>query len=296
MFGNKFGKASGHALALVNRQQIAGNQLGPGGVKLVTLYKTRNLGLAPGDHTIIPQLEGRRCRCGKGADPVFNLVWKATAGCRQNGCLLVTFIQGRLEYKSVEDTNFLTLDENCPVILHRRHKISCFLQLATQMRSAAVNKTFRQTLMQTVGKPVFDGSGPILPLRRVVCPVRTMCDIGPCPDIGKTGHQRINIPVQPVKLVHRTRHHIRAQPAIARQRHEQPGQKVIMIFIQTLPKIGNTGHFPQQADAGRIPDHGANISAIRQRDQGAVVQRIRLAEQKWQRRRCLKGLLQGVYG
>ena len=112
------------------------------------------------------------------------------------------------------------------------------------MRGPAVDKAFRQTFMKTVRQPVLDRARTILPLRGVVCPVRTVCDIGPCANIGKAGHQCIDITIKAIELIHRPRHHIIAKLPVPRQRHEQPGQQVVMIVIQALPKIRNTGNIP----------------------------------------------------
>ena len=98
--------------------------------------------------------------------------------------------------------------------------------------------------MKTVRQPVLDRARTILPLRGVVCPVHTVRDIGPGANIGKPGHQCINITIKTIKLIHRPRHHIITKLPVTRQRHEQPGQQVIMIVIQALPKVGNAGNIP----------------------------------------------------
>ena len=55
----------------------------------------------------------------------------------------------------------------------------------------SIDKPLRQTLMQSIGKPVFDGAGALLPVNRALNPVRTVRNIGPGPDVRDACHQGV---------------------------------------------------------------------------------------------------------
>ncbi len=93
--------------------------------------------------------------------------------------------------------------------------------------------------MKTVGQTVLYPARASLPFIGAICPVRTVRDIGPGTDIGKPGHQRINVAVKPVKPGHRSGHHIGRQHPLVNQRQKQIGKHIIMVFMQALPKIRN---------------------------------------------------------
>ena len=288
MLGDKFGQSGVQPLCLVNRQQFAGDQVRAGCVKPVTLDQTGHNGVAPTDPPLFIKFEGCRRRCGEGPHTRLDLVGKPAPRRRQDGCLLLTLAQGRAENKPFQMTDFLTFDQNGTVTFHRGHEIPCFLQFPAQMRSAPVDEPLRKPLMQAVGQAVLDRTRPILPFRGVVCPVRTMRDIGPGPDIGKPRHQRVDIAIKPVELRHRPPDHVTAKPAGLGKLAIECRQQIVMIIAQTLPEIRNTGDIPQQVDLPRANSAFADRRPFGKRRQRAVIDGVSLAKQERQGRRRLK--------
>ena len=288
MFGDEFGQSGVQPLCLVNRQQLAGDQVRARCVEPVTLDQTGHNGVAPPDPPLFIKFEGGRRRGGEGTHTRLNLVRKPAPRRRQDGCLLVTLAQGRAEHESFQITDFLTFDQNGSVTFHRGHEIPCFLQFPAQMRSAPVDEPLRKPLMQAVGQAVLDRTRPILPFCGVVCPVRTMRDIGPGPDIGKPCHQRVNIAIKPVELRHRPRDHVTAKPASLGKLAIERCQQIVVIIAQTLPEIRNTGDIPQQIDLLRADSALVDRRPFGKRHQRAVINGVGLAKQERQGRRCLK--------
>ncbi len=244
MFCDEFRQSGVQPLCLVNRQQFTGDQVRARCVEPVTLDQTGHNGVAPTDPPRFIKFEGGRRRCGEGPHTRLDLVGEPAPRRREDGCLLVTLVQGGAENEPFQMTDFLALDQNGTVTFHRGHEIPCFLQFPAQMRSAPVDKPLRKPLMQAVGQAVLDRTRPILPFCGVVCPVRTMRDIGPGPDIGKPCHQRVDITIKPVELRHRTRDHVAAKPAGLGKLAIKRRQQIVMIIAQTLPEIRNTGDIP----------------------------------------------------
>ena len=149
--------------------------------------------------------------------------------------------------------------------------------------------------MQTIREPVLNLTRTILPLGGAVCPVRTVRDVSPCSDIGKAGHQCIKVAIQPVELAHRFCHHIRTKNPLCRQRSVDASQHVIVIFIQALSKIGNTGDIPEQTHGMAVGGSCQNFRAAGQRRQCLMIQRIALSKQERQRRWHLKRGQQRVH-
>ena len=288
MLGDEFRQARIQPLCLVDREQIAADKVRTRGVETVAANQPRHHRVTPADLTLFIQPERRRRRRGERPHTGFDLFGKTAPCRRQNGGFFVAFGQRRPKDKAVKNADLLAFDQHRTVTFHRGHQIPCFLQLAAQMCGAPVNEPFRKPFMKAVGKPVLDRARPILPFGGVVCPVRTMCDVGPCADIGKTRHQCIDIAVQPVELRHRLSDHVIAEPAMLGKLAIEIGQKVIMIIIQALPEIGDTGHIPQQTHLRRADGAVGNHPAFGQNSQGAMVDGISLAEQERHRRRHLE--------
>ncbi len=139
--------------------------------------------------------------------------------------------------------------------------------------------------MQTIRQSILNQTRTILPLRRVICPVRTVCDVRPCANISKPCHQGIEITIKPIKMIHRPRNHVGTKHTIGNQCGVDVGQHVIVILVQGLPKIRNAGNLPQQSHRLCIACHPHNIGARRQCRQCLMVKRIAFAKQKRQRRR-----------
>ena len=140
MRGDKFGQPRVHPLRLVDRQKLAGDQLGTRRIDTVTPDESRNRRIPPADLARFIQLEGSRCRGHEGAHPGLDLVGKAAARGGKDRRLLVTLTKGGAKHETVQDADFLTFDQNGTVTFYRGHEIPCFLQLSAQMRSTPVDE------------------------------------------------------------------------------------------------------------------------------------------------------------
>ena len=69
-----------------------------------------------------------------------------------------------------------------------------------QHAGAPVDETFRQTLVQRIGKPVLDRAGNALPMIGVAKPVRPVRGEGPGPDVRDPRRKRVDVAVDVIGL------------------------------------------------------------------------------------------------
>ena len=94
----------------------------------------------------------------------------------------------------------MALDHNFACLAYFRFEHRAFLQPAHQHTRAAIDKAFRQTFVQRVGKFIFYRAGDTLPMLRIGKPIETVGNKGPGSDMRDTVGQGIDAAIGVIRL------------------------------------------------------------------------------------------------
>jgi hypothetical protein len=109
----------------------------------------------------------------------------------------------------------------------------------------------RQPLMQRVGQHVLDGPGAVLPMFRIVEPLRAMRDEGPGADLREAIGQRIEIAVGAIGKRHLAGEPIGRDPTlVAHDEAVERADELGMARSRDLPVVRDLAHLPKKRDAG----------------------------------------------
>ena len=153
----------------------------------------------------------------------------------------------------------------------------------------------RQPLMQRVGQHVLDGPGAVLPMFRIVEPLRAMRDEGPGADLREAIGQRIEIAVGAIGKRNLAGEPIgRNLALVAHDETVKRGDELGVAGSRDLAVVGDLAHLPKKRHAGaarRELSHAGVTADIFQRDH--IVDHARADEPRMVRR-LAQGVLQAL--
>ena len=189
----------------------------------------------------------------------------------------------------------LPFDHHIAIGADDGHQIIAVLH-TRERRRPAVDKTLGKACVQSIRDLVLKFTGSSLPRFRVAEPVRPVGNIRPCPNMGDTGHQGINIAIDAIELRDLRRDPVDRQAVAVCQFTENPRQKAGMNIRHSLSEIGNLADIPQQTNHIRRRCPVSDITVTQKLGQGDLVIGITGAHQFRSVRGAFKRFLQAHTG
>jgi hypothetical protein len=262
-----------HALARGALKLFACNDVEPRLERLVACLEFGDRRAVPDQTSVFGEVNRRVGRRRQPRRPGRDLERDHRFGCTaQHRPMHALRLQIGHEYKSLQAADIFALHQHLAVARHRRHKILVLAQSLHQDACAAVDEPLRQTLMQSVGKLILYRTRALLPMRRILEPVRPVRNIGPGSDVSEAGRQRVDVAIRPVDARHLTREPLFGNlPGISHQVEINAGQKGRMFACQRLSEVRNLRHVPQSADGRRGAGDMGDVLVMRHPDQRVEV-------------------------
>ena len=123
-------------------------------------------------------------------------------GVHQNAVGVFAFARNRLKAQSFQLSDILSFNNDVSVFVDFRYQFNLCFHAFYQNRSPLVHEPLSQLLMQSVGKPVLDGAGFVLPERGLPDPSFALSNIRPNSDSCNTSRDDINVAVRIVQPRH----------------------------------------------------------------------------------------------
>ncbi len=202
----------------------------------------------------------------------------------------------RLEAEARQAADMLPLDQDVAGRRDLRFEHRFLFQPPHQDAGAAIDETCRQPLVERVRKTILYSARPLLPMHRIVEPVRPIGDECPGPDVGDAVGERVDVAVGAVGIGDLPVEPVVRNAARAGEEGEQRLDQLGMVGRRDLAIIRHLAGFPEPHDEVARRGHPNHLGVARQGRQRLDVDRRRRLGQALHRRRPVEAFLQRLDG